>query len=104
MSKITSGDPRCSRGRKRQTELGLEMKETVALTSKAMLDGLGRPYSVGERFIAEAIAALYLRAARLRNAGRNDLELLREAATLQQGSIFASPAGRPMPLIEPSEK
>ena len=49
MSRITSGDFRPAKGRARQAELGAEMQHAVAVNSAAMLEGLGRPYSVSER-------------------------------------------------------
>jgi hypothetical protein len=99
MSKISGGDPRPARGRQRQAELAAEMKAAVAVNSASMLAGLGRPHTIAEAFVAEAICALFLRARRLRDAGRDDLEVLREAARLQQGSVFACLAGPPLPLI-----
>jgi hypothetical protein len=104
MSRITTDDPRPARGRQRQVELAAEMTHAVRVNSEAMLRGLGRPYSIGERFIAESISSLYLRAARLRDSGRDDGPVLRQAGELQQGSVFASrhPAAVPMPLIEPT--
>jgi hypothetical protein len=82
------------------------MKTAVQTNSTAMLAGLGRPYSVAERFIAEAICSLHLRAARLRSTGRDDSAILRQAAELQQGSVFACrhPAAVPMPLIDPTDE
>lgn len=106
MSRITPGDSRPAKGRARQAELADEMKTAVQINSTALLAGLDRPYTVAEKFVAEAIASLYLRAARLRDAGRSDVEVLREAAKLQQGSVFACrhPAAAPMPTIEPTEQ
>jgi hypothetical protein len=106
MSLITSGDPRPARGRKRQAELAAEMKKAVEINSAIMLNSLGRPYSIGEAFIAEAICSMYLRARRLRDAGRDDLPVLTEVARLQQGSAFAQPvhAPRPLPTINPAEE
>jgi hypothetical protein len=103
MSKITSDDPRPARGRKRQAELAAEMKKAVEINSVIMLKALGRPYTIGEAFIAEAICSMYLKARRLREAGRDDLPALREATLLQQGSVFAQPihAPRPLPAIDP---
>jgi len=105
MSRITSGDSRPAKGRARQAELGAEMQHAVAVNSAAMLKGLDRPYSVSERFVADAICSLHLRAARLRSTGRDDSAILRQAAELQQGSAFACrhPAAVPMPLIDPAE-
>jgi hypothetical protein len=59
---------------------------------------------VAERFIAEAICSLHLRAARLRSTGRDDSAILRQAAELQQGSVFACrhPVAVPMPPIDPT--
>jgi hypothetical protein len=103
MSQITTGDPRAARGRQRQTELAAEMKQAVATNSAIMLRGLGRPHTLAEAFVAEAICALFLRARRLRDSGRDDVALLTEAARLQQGSVFAAlaPWARPLPLIDP---
>jgi hypothetical protein len=99
MSKITSDDPRPARGRQRQTELAAEMSMAVQVNSAAMLAGLGRPHSVAEAFVAEAICALFLKARRLRDSGRSDVAVLTEAARLQQGSAFACrhPAAAPQP-------
>jgi hypothetical protein len=98
MSKITSDDPRPARGRQRQAELGAEMKSAVAINSRVMLRGLNRPVSQSEIFLAEAISALFLRASRLRDGGRDDSEILLQAAKLQQGSVFAclNPSGVPL--------
>jgi hypothetical protein len=104
MSRITSGDSRPAKGRARQAELAEEMKHAVAVNSAAMLKGLGRPYSLAEQYVAEAISSLFLRAARLRAGGRDDTAVLRQAAELQQGSVFACrhPAAIPLPLIDPA--
>jgi hypothetical protein len=104
MSRITSGDSRQAKGRARQAELAAEMQRAVAVNSAAMLQGLGRPYSLAEHYLAEAISSLFLRASRLRAAGRDDTAVLRQAAELQQGSVFACrhPAAVPMPLIDPT--
>ena len=102
MSKITSDDPRPARGRQRQAQLAAEMKHAVTVNSAAMLSGLGRPHTVAEAFVAEAICAFYLRASRLRDAGRDDTAVLWQAAKLQQGSVFACrhPMALPLPAIE----
>jgi hypothetical protein len=59
---------------------------------------------VAERFVAEAICSLHLRAARLRSTGRDDSAILRQAAELQQGSVFACrhPAAVAMQPIDPT--
>jgi hypothetical protein len=100
MSQITSDDPRPARGRQRQAELAAEMKRAVQVNSAAMLTGLGRPHTLAEAFVAEAICGLYLRARRLRDVGRDDAAVLSEAARLQQGSVFACPAGLALPTID----
>jgi hypothetical protein len=104
MSHITSDDPRPARGRQRQAELAAEMKKAVEVNSAAMLGGLGRPYTVAEAFVAEAICALFLKARRLRDSGRSDVAVLAEVLRLQQGSVFACrhPAAVSLPPIEPS--
>jgi hypothetical protein len=102
MSRITSGDPRASRGRQRQAELAAEMKAAVSVNSAAMLAGLGRPHTVAEAFVAEAICSLFLKARRLRDSGRDEFAVLAEAARLQQGSVFACrhPSALPHPALE----
>lgn len=87
------------RGHQRMAELGAEMRTAVADNSAAMLKDLGHPVTVAERFVAEAICALYLRASRLRSIGRDDSTVLAQAAQLQQSSVFAC---RPIqPAVEP---
>jgi len=98
MSRITTDDPRPARGRQRQAELAAEMKQAVAVNSAAMIADLGRPVTKGDVFIAEAICSLHLRASRLRGAGRDDTALLRQAAELQQGSVFACRHPMAVPL------
>jgi hypothetical protein len=104
MSRITPGDSRPAKGRARQAELADEMTTAVQINSTAMLAGLGRSYTVAERFVAEAICSLHLRAARLRSTGRDDSAILRQAAELQQSSVFACrhPAAVALPLIDPT--
>jgi hypothetical protein len=79
-------DPKASgsRGKKRMQELGAEMKVAIATNVEAILASLGRPASGLERAQAELFCGLLLRAARLRDQGRNDLEVLREVGLLLQ--------------------
>ena len=62
-------------------------------------------FRVHHKLIAEAISALFLRARRTRDAGRDDTAILRQACELQQGSVFACrhPNARPMAPIEPAK-
>jgi hypothetical protein len=91
MSKITSGDPRPARGRQRQAELAAEMKISVQHNVAAMLAGLGREPTEVERMQAEMISSLFLRARRLRDNGRDDTKVLRQAAVMTRNSVFAQP-------------
>ena len=52
--------------------------------------------------MAEAICALYLRARRLRDSGRDDVAVLTEAARLQNSSVFRCPAALQLPAIDPA--
>jgi hypothetical protein len=91
MSKITSGDPRPAAGRARMKELANAHRHEIAILAEAMIRGLGRPATELEQLQSEAICALFLRARRLRDQGKNDLEFLREAAILTSQSVFRLP-------------
>jgi hypothetical protein len=93
-----------AKGRLRMKEIADEMRNDVTVVASAMLRGLGRPWNEFEELEAQAIASLHLKAARMRALGRNDIELLREAAVLKQSSVFASrhPVAMRLPATEPS--
>jgi hypothetical protein len=91
MSKVTSGDPRAAQGRKRQHELAEEMKAQIQVNVASLISGLGREATALEAMQAEMIASLYLRARRLRDNGRSDVALLKQAALLMRDSAFRSP-------------
>jgi len=89
-----------ARGNARQVELREEMKEAVRVNGAAMIAGLGRPAAPDEVSLAELICAGLLRAARLRNSGRDDLAIMREVALMLR-DWRALPRG-PVPATEPS--
>ena len=91
MAKLTSDDPRQARGRERMKELADEMKRAIAVNSAIMIAGLNREATPTEVFTAEAICALFLRARRVRESGRDDSGLLRQAAELTNSSVFRPP-------------
>jgi hypothetical protein len=73
-----------ARGGRRSRALAAEMKTAIAGNVEAVLASLGRPASGLERAQAELFCGLLLRASRLRDQGRNDLEVLREVGLLLQ--------------------
>jgi hypothetical protein len=73
-----------ARGRNRQKQLGAEMKAAIAANVEAVLASLGRPASGLERAQAETLCGIILQASRLRDRGRSDLEIMREAASLMK--------------------
>jgi hypothetical protein len=91
MTKLTSNDPRVARGRARMKEIADEMRHEVAILSEAMCRGLGRPATELEKLQSEAISGLFLKARRLRDQGKNDIEYLREAAIMTSQSVFRHP-------------
>jgi hypothetical protein len=105
--KIADGhrDPRSLKGVARRRELRKEHAEAIRINSTSMLEGLRqrlkREPTLEEKFTAEGICSLFYQAAKERAQGRSDLELLREAATMTNNSVFRSPyavapaAGKP---------
>jgi hypothetical protein len=95
MPKITSENNPSARGRQRMAELGAEHAHAIAVNSAAMLAGLrdrfGREPTQAEVFLAEGICSLFYQAAKKRERGHSDLELLREAAIMTNNSVFRSP-------------
>jgi hypothetical protein len=91
---------RAAQGHKRMKEIAAETRERVAAISEVMVRGLqerlGRPATPLEVLQAEAIAGLFYKAHRLREAGRNDLEVLREAVLLQNSTLFRPPQAIPV--------
>jgi hypothetical protein len=87
--------PKLLRGRKRMEQLASEMRHEIAILSDAMVRGLeakeGRPATELEKLQSEAICALFLKARKLRDQGKDDLEHLREAAALTSSSAFRLP-------------
>ena len=88
-----------ARGRKRQLQLGAEMKVAIAGNVAAILSSIGREASPLERLQCEAYCSLLLRAARRRDAGRNDLDLLRAAAEMSRDLAWLR---GPQPIASPS--
>jgi hypothetical protein len=87
----TKGDSAPRRGHARMKQLADEMRGEIATIAAAMIAGLNRPATELETLQAEAIAALHLRARRQRDAGRDDIEHLREAAIMTSNSVFRHP-------------
>ena len=91
-------DPRAAAatGRHYQRKVGAELMEGVKINAAAMIAGLeqrlGRPASVYEQTAAAGICSLHVRAARMRALGKNDVELLKQAAEMERESIFRHPA------------
>jgi hypothetical protein len=96
-------DPKAAnaRGRARQAELAAQMKVDVASVVAAMVSGLGRAASALEELEAAAIASLFLRAARLRDNGRDDSKIIRQAALMARNSAFRSPLDSSPRATEP---
>jgi len=93
---MTSFSPPSGRaGRARQIEIGKENTAAIEIWKKAMLEGLGRPATAPEELLAETISSLFIRARRLRDLGRDDTQLLPEAALLQNNSVFRDPRALP---------
>jgi hypothetical protein len=90
-----------ARGRNRQKQLAAEMKTAIAGNVAAILSSLGRQHTPLEKLQAEAYCSLLYRAARLRDQGRSDLEVLRAAAEMTRdiawlrGSVMPSVASPP---------
>ena len=82
---------RGAQGRARMKELADAMRSEITIVADAMIRGLGRPATELETLQAEAISALFLKARRLRRQGRDDIELLREAAIMTSQSVFRHP-------------
>lgn len=77
-----------SQGRQRVRELADEMREAIKANVAALLAGLEREPTEIERFDAEALCALLLRARRLRDNGRDDSAVLAQYAILRQTTAF----------------
>jgi hypothetical protein len=92
----TTGSAAGKAGAPRMRAIGRENAAAVALWKDAMLRGLGRPATFTEELIAETIATLFISARRARDKGdrKGDVELLREAATLMNNSVFRDPRSR----------
>jgi hypothetical protein len=73
-----------ARGRARMQEIAAENKAIISGNVESTLALLGRPATALERMQAEALCSLLLRASRLRDQGRDDLEPLREAGALMR--------------------
>ena len=71
-----------ARGRARMKELAAEFKTEISVTVAIVLGTLGREPNELERLQAEALCSLFLRARKLRDNGKNDVEVLREAALM----------------------
>ncbi len=80
-----------ARGRARMVQLANEMRSEVAGVAGIMIASLGRPATALETLQAEAISALFLKARRLRDQGKDDIEYLREACHLTSNSVFRHP-------------
>jgi hypothetical protein len=94
----TDAAERGARGRERMAQLSAEMKVAITANSAAMLKGLFRAPSLDEVALAELISSGLFRAARLRDRGRSDLEVLREVGVLLR-DWRALPRG-PVPATE----
>lgn len=86
-----------ARGRARMKELAAEARVALQHNVEALLAGLGRPATEAERMQAEMLASLFLRARRLRENGRNDVEVLRAAAQLMKDTPFLQSPRPPEP-------
>jgi hypothetical protein len=82
---------RSKRGHARMKEIAAETKFAIETCSGIMIEGLGRPATEVERLTAIGIASLHLRAARLRDQGKDDSEILMRAAIMTRDSVFRSP-------------
>jgi hypothetical protein len=81
-TKGTDASERGLRGQDRMRQIGAEMKAAVAVNSASMIKGLFREPTADEVALAELIASGLHRAAKLRERGRNDLDVLREVAAM----------------------
>ena len=92
-----------ARGRERMKQLADEMRAEIAVIADAMIHRLGRPATELEVLQCEAICSLFLKARRLRDQGKNDLEFLKEAAIMTSQSVFRHPLdSSPRPTDKPS--
>jgi hypothetical protein len=93
-------DPKAAnaRGRARQAELAAEMQNALKHNVPALLAVLGREPTELEKMQAEMLVSLFLRARRVRDAGRDDSPLLRQAADLMRDVPFLR---GPSPVAEP---
>lgn len=87
----TKGDDAPRRGHARMKQLAVENQAAIQMWKSAMLAGLGRSWTVAEEITAETIASLFNRAAKLRDQGRDDTELLYKACILMRDSVFRDP-------------
>jgi hypothetical protein len=78
-------------GRNRMKQIADENKRAIQTNSESMINGLGRAATELERMTAEGICSLFLRAARLRDRGMDDSEILMKAALMTSQSCFRSP-------------
>jgi hypothetical protein len=77
-----------ARGRARQAELAIEMKEALKHNIEALLSCLDRPANALERTHAEMYCSLMYRAAKMRDRGQSDLAILRQACLLMKEVPF----------------
>jgi hypothetical protein len=77
------GESRAS-GRARMKEIAAKYKSEIATNVAIVLSTLGREPNALEVLQAECLCGLLLHARRLRDLGRNDVEILREAAELMR--------------------
>lgn len=90
-----------SRGQARMRELAAEAKAAIRHNIEALLAGLGREATEAERMQAEMLASLFYRSRQLRERGRSDLEVLRQAAELMRDVAFLrSPHAAAPPATE----
>lgn len=89
-------------GRARMKILASAMRTAIEINSKSFLAVLGREPTAQETAQAEMLASLLYRAAKLRDAGRSDVDILRQAAELMRDVPFLSSRPRPVATERPA--
>jgi hypothetical protein len=87
-------------GGARMRQIGADHAAAIKINSASLIAGLFRPATLDEIALAESIASLLFRAARSREVGRSDLEIMRDLAPLLR-DWRALPRG-PAPTAEPT--
>jgi hypothetical protein len=88
---FVKGDEAPRRGHARMVEIAAEDAGAIKTTADALIAGLGEKATAIDRADAEMLASLLIRARRARLAGRSDVALLLQYATVRHDTAFRSP-------------